>query len=115
MKMLVGVPGQVRVDFKAHIPVLAAGAIIERAELVRGHLHIFDGQRFEDFLYRFALPLQLLDVLLIIRAVGDSLLENRRVRGHAAQAVLLDEPPQPAAGHQITMDVVQPDRLAEFG
>src|SRR6185312_5029796 len=47
-----------------------------------------------------------------IAALADRLLEDRRVRGHAAQAVIGDERLEPAARQQLAADIVEPDRLA---
>ena len=49
----------------------------------------------------------------VIRAAGDRLLEDGGVGGHPADAVLLDQPLQLAAGDQAAPDVIEPDRLPE--
>ena len=51
--------------------------------------------------------------LLVIGASGDGLFEDRRVGGHAAQAVFIDQAAQLAAGDQAAANVVEPHRLAE--
>ena len=51
---------------------------------------------------------------VVIIAVSDRFLENRRVRGDAAQAVLGDQPGQSATLQQIAADKVEPYRLPKF-
>ncbi len=54
------------------------------------------------------------DQRVVIIAVTDRLLEDRRVRGDAAQAVLGDQLGQSSALQQIAADKVEPHRLPEF-
>ena len=51
-------------------------------------------------------------LLLVVGGAEDRLLEDRRVGGHAAQRVLLDEPLELAAGDQAAADLVEPDARA---
>src|SRR5262249_35515994 len=48
----------------------------------------------------------------VIGAAGDRLLEDRRIRRHAPQPILIDQPTEVAARDQAASDVVEPDRLA---
>ena len=53
--------------------------------------------------------------LVVELGLGDRLLEDRRVGGHPAQVILVDQPLELAARVEIPADVVEPDALAELG
>ena len=58
---------------------------------------------------------QLADLLVVVLRAEDRLLEDRRVRGHAAQRVLAHEPLQLTARDQAALDLVEPDARAGRG
>jgi hypothetical protein len=62
--------------------------VVERAEQVGGVLHIFDGQRSVYLRGTVALLNQLADGVVVFVTVGDGFLEDRRVRGQAADAAV---------------------------
>ena len=62
---------------------------------------------------RFAGFAQRADVLVVVAARRDRLFEDGRVRRHAAQAVVLDQPRQFAGLNQVPRDEIVPDALAE--
>jgi len=54
------------------------------------------------------------DQLVVIVAMPDRLLEDRRVRGDAAQPVVGDQPAELAALQKVAADKVEPYRLPVF-
>ena len=48
---------------------------------------------------------------IVVAAAGNRFGEERRVAGHAAQAVLVNQSLQPTARDQAAADMVQPDEL----
>ena len=108
-----GVVRQVGIDLQADISIFAVRPVVERPELVGGALHVALAEGFVDGLGTFALKRHGPNVLVVIVAVRNRLLEDGWIRGHPPQSILLDQAPEPAAGDQIPPDVVQPDGLAE--
>src|SRR5262249_37934243 len=93
------------------------GPVVERAERVARGLDVAHRQRLVDLEGRDprSRAPQALQVGVILGALADGLLEDGRVRGHAADAVLVDQPLQLAALDQLARDEVEPDGLSEAG
>jgi hypothetical protein len=112
---LVRVHRQVGRDFEADKAVAPLGLLIDAVQCVGAFLDIANREILEQ---RAGIEIPggfgLGDQGVVVIAVTDRLLENRRVRGDAAQTVLGDQPGQSSAFQQITADKVQPYRLAEF-
>ena len=109
-----GVVRQPRGHLDRDDAVQTRSLIVQRSEEAARLTNVQDRQRLEDFPGGLALCRELRQLLVVGVARGDGLLENARIGGHAAQAVLLDEASQLPAAHQIAADEVQPDALA-FG
>ena len=105
---------QVWIDFQTHISIPRVRLIVHGSELVGCALHVALGESFVNHLGALPLEGHGPDVLLIILAAGNGLLEDRWIGGHAPQSIFLDQPPQLATEDQIPPGVVQPDRLAEL-
>src|SRR5262249_38317899 len=58
--------------------------------------------------------LGLADELVVIIAVSDRLLEDRRVRGDATQPIIGDQPTEFSALQQVAADEIEPYRLPMF-
>ena len=104
---------QVGIDLQAHITVLAVSLIIHRPELVGSALHVALAESFVDASLGFSLESHGPNVLVVIVAVRNRLLEDGWIGGHPPQSILLDQSPQLATGDQIATGVVQPDGLAK--
>jgi hypothetical protein len=91
----------------------AAGLVDSDKGIARGP-DIGDRQVLEDLLRAPAGVGLRADVVVIQPTAGDRLLEDGRVRGHAPEAVLGDEPRQLAGGDEIPGDVVIPRALAQL-
>src|SRR6185369_2141941 len=104
---------QVRIDFQTHISIPRVRLIVNGSELVSRALHIALAESFVNHLW--ALPVESHDpnVLLVILAADDGLLEDRGIGGHPAQSIFLDQSSQFATEDQIAPGVVQPDGLAK--
>src|SRR5262249_28118276 len=77
-----------------------------------GIAHVRLGEPEED-LARVVDRLQALpQLLVVVVAVRDRLLEDRRVRGHPGDGALVDQLLQAAAVHELAREGVDPDRLA---
>ena len=77
---------------QGHEPIGAGGLLIERREGVACGPDVGHGHRLEDLAGTAALIRQAADVLVIKPAAGDRLLEDRGVRGHAAEPVVGNQP-----------------------
>jgi hypothetical protein len=108
-----GVGGELRGHLEAHEAVRAPRPVVHRAQDVRGVAYVADRQAFVDGSRVAARTRRGGHGVGVLGTGGERLLEDRRVRGHAAQAVLGDEPRQLAAGNEVPADVVEPDRLAQ--
>ena len=109
----VGVMGQVRRDLEADEAVGALGCVVHWSQGVAGGLDILDR---EPLVERLGVDLvvgleQVEDGLVVGAGAGDRLVEDGRVAGDAAQA-LVDQPGEPAAGDEVAVDVIEPQRLA---
>src|SRR6185312_4461710 len=108
-----GVMREVRRDLHADVPVAAIGLVVDRTEDVSRLLNVLDGEPFVD--RRRGLALVLFVTFQrgpVVRAAGDRLFEDRRVRRDAADAVLPHQSRELAALKEMAPDVVEPDRLA---
>ena len=111
----VGVVREAGLDLERHEAVGAAGLVPDRAQDVAGELDVGDRDLLVDLLRVEALAGQLADLLVVVVRAEDRLLEDRRVRGHAAQRVLAHQPLELAAGDQAAPDLVEPDARAGRG
>ncbi len=111
-----GVVGERRGQLQAHETVGTGGALVHRTQCVGRSPDVGDGQAQED-LVGILHPVveQLVDLLVVVGAVGDRLLEDGGVAGHAGDVVLGDQPSQLRPGDQLAADVVEPHRLAALG
>src|SRR5262249_12469555 len=94
--------------------VVAAGRVVDRPEDVRGGADVGDRERLEDRGRVLPGGSGGADVLVVQLGLGDRLLEDGRVGGHPAQAVLLDQTLQLGTLVQIAANEVVPDALAEL-
>ncbi len=111
-----GVVREGRGQLQADVAVGAPGALVHRAQGVRRVLDVADGEPQED-LIGVVDPVaeQLVDLLVVVGAVSDRLLEDGRVTGQSGDVVLGDQPGQLGADDQLPADVVEPHRLAALG
>src|SRR4029077_20750278 len=106
------IPREAGADLDRHEAVVAAGRIEDAAEHVGGGAHVVDRERLEHASRRLARA-RAADVGVVEGASGDRLLEARGIRGHAGQAVLVDQAREPPARDEVAPDVVVPDALSE--
>ena len=101
-------------NLKADIAVSPVRLVVDWRQDIGGHLNILDGQPFINVFAR-ADPLfdQGPQGLVVIGALGQGLLENRRVGGDSTHPVVLDQGVQLARGNQAASNIVIPDALAE--
>ncbi len=104
-----GVVGQVGGDFEADVAVVAVGLVVDRLEGVERGLDVGDGERLVDRVDPVPFADHHLDVVVVFLALADRLLEDARVGGHPAEAVLLDQAGQLAGVEHLAADVVEPD------
>ena len=111
----VGVARQVRSDLERDEAVTAAGLLVHRGEHITGRLHVGHGERVVDLLRALVGARHLLDRVVVVGGAEDRLLEDRRVRGHAAQALLLDHALELTTGDQRAPELVEPDAHSRLG
>src|SRR5205823_10418732 len=58
---------------------------------------------------------ELTELVVVVGPLGDRLLEDRRVRGHADDGVLAHHPRELAGVEQVPREVVDPDALPVLG
>ena len=108
-----GVVGEVRVDLERDPAVLAVAVVVDLLEQVAGALDVADGELEEDLLRLRRLLEDLAQLLVVGVAVGDRALEDRRVGGDAADA-LVDQALQVALLDEVARQEVDPHALAVF-
>lgn len=92
---------------------MAFEAVIDRAQHVGGVLDVLDRDRLEQIGHGPVAALQrLADRGVIFVRAADRLFEDRRIGGHALDAVGVDQPLQVALGDEATGEEVQPDGLS---
>ena len=113
---LVRVEGEVGRDLQADIAVGAVGSVVDRAQHVGGGLDV--GHRaalVEVDDAGIALVHHGFQGVVVLRRAADGLLEDRGVRGHAAQAVRVHQRLELALGHEAPGDEIEPHGLTLFG
>jgi hypothetical protein len=109
-----GVVGERRRNLQRDVAVEAAGRCEDRFEGVARAADVLDREGFEE-LYRIALLAgEVFELSVVVGAAVDRLLEDRRVRRHAAQADV-EQLLQFARGEHRAPDIVEPDALAGSG
>ncbi len=108
-----GVVGEVGRAFQADIAVAALGLVEHRLQHIGRGLDVGDREVLVDLVDAVvARCLELLQGVGVFVAFGDRLLEDRRIGGHALQAVALDHGGELAARDQALLEIVQPGGLA---
>jgi hypothetical protein len=111
----IGVEGEVRVDLEGDEAVGAVARVVDHAQHVAGVLDVADRELLVDPAVVEALARRLGELLVVVVGAEDGGVEDRRVRGHAAQGVLLDQPLQLPGGDEGALDLVEPDARAGRG
>ena len=108
-----GVAGERGRDLEGHEAVLPRGAVVHRPEEVRGVANVVHGEPLEDLQVALRGLRQRHQLVVVVTAPADGVLEDGRIRGHAPETVVdqllqLPGPEHPAA------QVVQPYALPEL-
>ena len=110
-----GVAGQLRGDLDGHVAVDAVAGVVDRAEEREGALDVVDhevpvgvGDR------RRRRPTSVAELLVVVGARADRLLEDRRVRGEAADAAVDPALASSPLGEPAPAEVVEPRALPEL-
>ena len=111
----VGVVRQARRDLERDVAVEPARLLVDRPQRVGRELDVADGEAAVDLPRGEALLRRGAHVLVVVGGAEDGLLEDRRVRGDAAQRVLVDHPGELAALDHAAADLIQPDAGAGRG
>ncbi len=104
------VVGQPRVDLDRHATVRPAAGVVRRAHDVAGPAHVVRRQRTDGLLHGDLALGQVSDLVGVGLAVGERLLEDRRVRRDADDPAVGHHLGQAAAGQPGPAQVVEPDR-----
>ena len=91
------------------------GFVVHRTQQVGNVLNVANGDNLITvFGIEIGTILQRSQNVCIVCAACNRFLEDRRIRGHPAQTVALDEALEFAAGNQVAADVIEPDGLAKL-
>ena len=101
-------------DFETDEAVCAFTVVVHRSKDISRHLDVLDDQAFDErSIAHVAFSTErAMQPGIVVGAAGNRFVEDRRVAGHAAQAVLINQSLQPTASDQAAADMVQPDELA---
>ena len=97
----IGVVGEVGVDLDRDVAVAPAGLLPDRAQEIAGRSDIGARELAEDLLRAQLARKEVAQLPVVGAAVGDRLLEDRRVRGHADDRVFAHQPGELAAREQL--------------
>src|SRR3954467_11268044 len=103
---------QARVDLDRHAAVLAAGGVEDRAQDVGRVPDVRRGDHADGLFDRDLAGGEVGQLLVVAVALGDRLLEDRRVGGDAHDVLLVDQLGEVAGRDPLARQVVQPDRHA---
>jgi hypothetical protein len=109
---LLGLEGHRGRHLERHVAVCAVRLLEHRAQQVGRVADVAIGQTLEDLLRVLGLVDHLAEGVVVAIGMGHRLLEDRRVGGHPADPVLLDQAGHDPVLEQLAADVVDPDRLA---
>ena len=115
LERALGVVREAGRDLERDVAVLAAGLLVHARERVRGQLDVPDGEAAVDLAGAQALARGGGEVLVVVGGAEDRLLEDRGIRGHPAQRVLLDHAGQLAALDHAPAELVEPDARSRRG
>ena len=100
--------------FKADVAVTPLRLLVDRSENVGGILDVFRSEKFKNpFCVQVFSRLQFCKCFRIVRASGDSFLENRRIGCHSTQPVFFDQSLEFSRRDQAAANVIKPNRLPE--
>ncbi len=100
---------QLRRDFETYVAVATLRCRIHLLENVGRVLDVTNRNLFVDAFRIEIAGVQASELVGIVVAAGDSLLENRRIRGDTGESIFIDVPLQLSAGYQAAADIVEPD------
>ena len=109
LERALGVVGEPRRDLERHVAVLAAGLVVDRAQHVAGELDVLDRHPAVDLARAQALAGERGELLVVVGGAEDRLLEDRRIRGDAAERVLLHHALELAGFDGAPPDLIEPD------
>ena len=109
-----GVVREARRHLEADEAVAAGRPLEDGQEEVGGLAEVADGERLEDLLGRLALGGQRAQLVVVVRARGDGLLEDGGIGREAGDVAVGDHAGEPSGHEQRAVDVVVPRRLAEL-
>src|SRR5258708_6129889 len=109
-----GVVRQQRRDFQRNPTVDAAGSVINQPEQVRRLRKVVQREFEEQLLPRLALCDLALDGVVVVAAVLDRVIEDRRIRCQPGDRELVDIAAEHARLQQVARDVVEPEALAQI-
>ena len=108
-----GIQGEIGRHLQADETVGSLEPVIDRAQHIRRMLDVLDREMLEQLGNRTIAALQrLADRTVIFVGTADRLLEDRRIRRDALDAVVIDQPFQVALDDEAAGQEIQPDRLA---
>jgi hypothetical protein len=96
-----------RGDFEAHATIAPLRLEVNRLQDIGCVLDIAHRDAFVERLGIDPLRLRSFEHVPVVAAAGNGLLEDGRIRGQAAQTILLDRPFKFAAGDQTAAEIVQ--------
>jgi len=106
--------GQQRANLQADIPIEAVRPVVDGVQHIRRSPDVLHRQRLVDVVRRRAAGDQGLYGPIVVVALGDGLLEDRRVGRHPQYAPLKQRLELPGI-QEATANIVIPDRLAQRG
>ncbi len=108
-----GIHGEIGRYLQADETVGSLETVIDRAQHIRRMLDVLDGEMLEQLGNRAIAAFQrLADRTVILVGTADRLLEDRRIRRDALDAVIIDQPFQLALDDEAAGQEIEPDRLA---
>ena len=115
LERALGVVRELGRDLERDEPVASARLPVYTREHVGRELHVADRDVLVDRYRIQVLPGKLPQIVVVVIRPQDRLLEDRRIRGHAAERLDRDHPRELSAFHHRTANLVEPHADARLG
>ncbi len=108
-----GIASEERADLDAHVAITTAGFLVERQEQIGCGADVLRDQLPEYLFAAPAGPGKRNEGLIVVRGLGNGLIEDSGIGGHAADVAAVDKCLRLAVLQGLALDIIHPEGLPE--